>query len=377
MFIHGVTPATTQTCRGSAVIQLVTAVLLTWGAVAPGWTADTSNATPATAATVVQVLPLQAVQQFPERTAPAQVVARNESRLSAEVGGTLVEWRADVGARVAAGDVLARIDATDLQLSLDRARAARDAAQARLALGEAQLRRARELVGQGFFSQEALAQRETEVALQRADLASAEAQRRSAERQLAKAVIRAPFAGTVMQRLAQRGEVVAAGAPLFVLAQTGGAEVQATVSPSDLPDLRTSRALQFEPSVGAPVPARLLRVVEAVSPGSRLQTVRLGLPDGRSVAPGTEGVLRWRAAQPHVPTTVVVRRGAALGVFVADGEDPTLRARFVPLPQAQEGRVAAVDLPPTARIVVNGQAALRDGQPIRVEDAARVAPTTR
>jgi hypothetical protein len=54
----------------------------------------------------------------------------------------------------------------------------------------------------------------------------------------------------------------------------------------------------------------------------------------------------------------VVRRDRRLGVFVAEGG----RARFHPLAGAQEGRPAAADLAPDARIVVAGQLALRDGQ---------------
>ena len=68
----------------------------------------------------------------------------------------------------------ARLDDTDLALAAERARAALQAAQARLALAEAQTRRARELQAQGFFSPEALAARETELALQRADVAQRE-----------------------------------------------------------------------------------------------------------------------------------------------------------------------------------------------------------
>lgn len=323
-----------------------------------------ATTTPPAQAQPVRVQPFDQIALHPERQASAQLVARNEARIAAEVGGVLAQWSADVGSAVRAGQTLARLDTTDLELARQRALAARDAAQARLALAEAQLRRARELQAQGFLSPEALSLRETEVALQRADLTNAQAALASAQRQLDKAVIRAPFAGTVTQRLAQQGETVAPGAVLFVLAQTDGVELQAAVAAAEVAELRAGRALRFESDDGHVRAARLLRVVPTVAPATRLQTVRLTL-QGAALPPGTAGLLRWQAPQPHVPAALLVRRGPQLGVFVVEGEGSSLRARFVALPGAQEGRpVPATSLSAQTRVVVQGQQALRDGQPL-------------
>ena len=336
---------------------------------AAAWLPNLTQAQPATpTAAANDPLPLRtarldSVWLQPARSAPAVVLARNESRLAAEVSGTLLEWRADVGASVRAGEVLARIDPRDLALAEQRAAAARDAAAARLKLGQAQLQRARELVAQGFFSAEALAQRETEVILQQADLASAQAQWQTARRQLDKATLRAPFHGSVVQRLAQQGEAVAPGTPLYVLAQRDGAEIQATVDPTQVAGLRQARNPVFEPQTGgAALPVRLLRVSPTLQSGSRSQTVRLAPATTAQAIPasGSAGVLHWQDPQPHVPATLVVRRGGQLGLFVADGG----QARFVALPEAQEGRPATVTLSGDTLVVVQGQARLQDGQPL-------------
>lgn len=330
-----------------------------------GWFAPLGHAqesvAPAKAATPakVQTSRLDAVWVKPARTAPAQVVARNESRLAAEVSGPLLRWTADVGATVKAGEVLAQIDPTDLDLALQRAQATRDAAQARLTLAQSQLQRARELVAQGFFSQEALAQRQTEVALLQAERDSAQAQWQTTRRQRDKATVRAPFAGAVVQRLAQTGEMVAPGTVLFVLAQTGQAEVSAQVTPAELTGLRATPQAQFEPDDGSTaLPVRLLRATPTLQGTSRTQTARLGFASPQSAPAGSSGVLRWTDPSPHVPVGLMVRRGAALGIFVQDAG----RARFVPLPGTQEGRAAPVTLPGDTVVVVQGQASLRDGQ---------------
>ncbi|TSE36146.1 efflux RND transporter periplasmic adaptor subunit [Tepidimonas charontis] len=328
------------------------------------------NAAPTVAPALVSTAAWSSVRQYPLRSAPAQLLPRNEARISAEVSGRIERWFADVGQRVAAGAALAQLDATDLALARERARTAWEAAQARLALAESQLRRARELQAQGFLSPEALHQRETEVALQRAEVANTHAQWRSAEHQLSKTVIRAPFAGTVMQRLAQQGEVVATGTPLFVLAELRAPEVQAQLSPADARDLRNARDAELVTRDGQTVPLRWLRATGAVASGTRLQTVRLAVLGATELLPGSDGELRWRSAQPHVPPALLVRRGDTLGLFVVDDGAQPPRARWVPLPAAQEGRAAPVDLPADARIIVRGQQAVQAGQPVRVLDAA-------
>lgn len=332
---------------------------------APGVASAQSSAPPAagTASVAIHTAPLSTVWVQPERSAAAQVLARNEARLAAEVPGTVLRWYADVGQTVRAGQVLAQIDPTDLDLALRRAEAARDAAQARLNLAQSQLKRAQELVAQGFFSQEALSQRETEVALLSAERSSAQAQWQTAQRQRAKTTLRAPFAGTVTQRLAQTGEMLAPGSVLFVVTQTAQAEVSAQLPPAEVAGLRASPSVHFEADSGLrqPVAVRWLRTSAALQGGSRTQTVRLGFVQADATPPpGSSGVLRWRDPTPHLPPSLVVRRGEQLGVFVREGN----QARFVPLPGAQEGRAAATTLNASTPIVVRGQASLRDGQPL-------------
>lgn len=307
----------------------------------------------------VQTARLDSVWVQPERTAAAQVMPRNESRLAAEVSGRIERWSADVGANVKRGDALVTIDPTDYQLAVERARAQQQAAQARLELSRTQLKRAQDLVNQGFFSQEALTQRETEVALYQAELTSATSQLRTAQRQLDKTTLRAPFAGTVLQRQAQVGETVAVGGLLYVLAETGPVEIQASVAPADVAGLRRASRVEFVPQLGGvPQAVKLARLTATLQATSRSQTARF-TPTGTADWPaGSTGTVRWQDPTPHIPATLVVRRGGSLGVFVQEGAV----ARFVPLPDAQEGRAVPTQLKPDTRIVVQGQAALTDGQ---------------
>ncbi len=302
------------------------------------------------------VQPLAAVAQYPERDASAQVVSLNESRIAAEIAGRIESVSAEVGQRIGRGAVLARIDCRDHELAQRRAAAAFDAARSRLALAEQQLARARELRAQGFFSEEALAARATEAQVLRADAAQAEAQRDTAARSVGKCMVRAPFAAIVRERLGRAGELAAPGTPLAVLVDLERIEVSAQVQAKDAPGLQQASTVRFS-GAGDDRPLALVRVSPAIDPQTRSVEARLRFTSD-AAPPGAAGRVAWRDPAPHVPPALVVRRGGALGVFLDVGGV----ARFHALPDAQEGRPARVALAPDARIVVQGQLALEDGQ---------------
>lgn len=324
------------------------------------------------ARTLVEASKLDQVWLLPRREAPANVVARNESRLSAEVSGTLQRWGADVGASVKRGELLAQIDPRDYELAVQRAQANLNASQSRLKLAQAQLQRSRDLVAQGFFSQEALGQRETEVALMQTEVNIARAQLATEQRQLGKTRLVAPFSGTVRERMAQTGEAVAPGTVLYVLVESGHNEVNATLSPSDVAGLRSATDLQLHTRDGQ-FAVQLLRIADTVTAPARTRAARLAFAEPTNTpAAGASGTLRWQERQPHLPPSVMVRRDGALGVFVVQGDGAQATARFVPLPGAQESRAtpAPASLKGTDRVVVRGQEALQNGQAIELRTAA-------
>jgi RND family efflux transporter MFP subunit len=361
---------------GSAPLR---AVAQGGGNAAPAASADASASATAPVAVPVQAHRLADAAMRPQRDAPAVVLARNEAKVAAEVAGRVLRWRRDVGETVVRGELLAEIDGTDYRLARERARAALAAAQARQQLATTQLQRARDLVAQGFQSQEVVNQRETEVQALAAEIASARSQLATAEQQLARTRVVAPFAASVKQRIAQAGEYVAPGTPLYLLVELGGAEVSAAVPPADVASLRSAKSWSFE-GAGFAVALQLARVAPTVSAPARTVEARLTLAGAADAAvPGSEGRLVWRDERPHAPPEWVVRRTvdgrSQLGVFVVEAQ----RARFVPLPGAQEGRAAALSLPPETLIVTQGQAALSPGQAISVgagSPAASAAPGT-
>ncbi|HEU0061755.1 MAG TPA: efflux RND transporter periplasmic adaptor subunit [Hyphomicrobiaceae bacterium] len=155
-------------------------------------------------------------------TASGYVVARRKATVAAEVTGKVVELLVEEGMVVAAGQVVARLDSllaeTDLTLAQSRAAAAEAAVAAvaaDLADAERILNRTRSLSQKSIASEADLTKAEARVGILRAQLSQAQAQMQTArldvERNatvLDKHKIRAPFAGIVVERSAQPGEMI-------------------------------------------------------------------------------------------------------------------------------------------------------------------------
>jgi HlyD family secretion protein len=154
--------------------------------------------------------------------ASGYVVARRKATIASEVTGKVVELLVDEGMVVVAGQVLARLDdvLADKDYALAQARVeASDGAVAAIAadLADAEriLNRTQTLSGKNYATEADLTKSQARAGVLRAQLRQAEAQLAAARLEaqrfgevLGKHRIRAPFAGVVVERSAQPGEMI-------------------------------------------------------------------------------------------------------------------------------------------------------------------------
>lgn len=299
------------------------------------------------------------VATYPERSAPAAVIGKNEARISAEVAARILAMPVDVGERVKRGALVAQLAPRDAELALERAEAARAQSAARHEQALAQAGRARSLRAQNFYSAEALTLRETELAAAAADLRAAVAQRDTARHALEKHSLRAPFDAIVRARSGQVGELAAPGTVLLTLVDSRTLQAAAQLQPQDAASLQAAASAEFE-AAGQRYALQLLRISPALNRESRSSEARLDFIAAPPAA-GLAGRLLWRETQAYLPAELLVRRNGRYGVFVAaEG-----RAHFHALAAAQEGRPALIDLPLETSIVTQGRHALQDGMAIQ------------
>ncbi len=296
------------------------------------------------------------------RSAPAEVVSRNESRLSAEITARVARIHAQVGEVVARDALLIELDCRDYRLRLRQAEAETTTARARQSLADQQLRRAQALAQEQHVSAELLDQRQSELTAGKSTTAARRVEVEAARLNVERCTIKSPFRAVVKAREAGLGELARPGTPLITLQDLEQPEVTADIVPAESGELAAARELELE-YLGNKYPLRLLRVAPAVDTTTRTQEARLGFSAGGAPV-GASGRLRWTAPRPGVPASLVVRRGERLGVFlVSDG-----RAAFRHLPDALEGRPAAVELAPDSLLITEGRHAVNDGDPLELAE---------
>lgn len=182
-------------------------------------------------------------------TLSGTLTASRIAQLRPQVGGALLSLLVREGQTVRAGELLAVIDTTALA---DQARAARS--QLRSAEAVARTAERNRERSEALFAIGAIAERDAELSRDQAlaataNLEDARSRLTSAEKQLAMAYVRAPFAGVVSEVPVSVGDVVQAGpgasGVIATVVDAGVLELEATVSASHLVAVRRGATVEF------------------------------------------------------------------------------------------------------------------------------------
>ena len=296
-----------------------------------------------------------------ERKAPAEVRALNDSMMAAEVSAVVLSVHADVGQAVAKGDLLLELNPIDYQLNLKQAEANLASSRARMSQAKAKLNRARTLGNNQYISADELLERETDVMVFEAQIQANEVAVSIARRNLDKCSLKAPFDGVIGQRMAQVGNFVRNGDPLIAVTQVDQFELHAEIPDGQADEILNTDMIHFV-SRGQRWPVALLRLSPVIDSQGRTRQARFSFPDD-APAVGRSGEVVWQVGAGMLPSNLISRRNGVLGVFLLDAG----KARFEPLPGAQEGRPARVSLPASSRVITLGRERLQDGAAVSVQ----------
>jgi RND family efflux transporter MFP subunit len=194
----------------------------------------TSHAQDKAPPAIVEVSPATTARLAPTRWVPGSVVSRDDAKIASAEAGRL-EYVAEVGTRVKAGERIAKLDDQTLRLRREEIQSDVRRAEAQRSLSDTQLQRLAKLETSNSIAKtqmdEARATLETNAQM----LAHARAQLHQIEHDIDQADVHAPFAGIVTERFAQRGEYLQVGASIVHLVDTGNIEarVQAPLAMAD------------------------------------------------------------------------------------------------------------------------------------------------
>ena len=326
------------------------------------------------------------------RESTGEIRAARRSVLAAEEEGLVADVLVREGDRVEAGQVVARLDATRAGLELRRSEAVLLASRASVAEREALVDNARrdlERVQQTF---DRGGGNEREIDTARTELSAAEARLEAARADvvlnevlvdLAKTrvddmIVRAPFTGRVVRRVAESGQWLGAGDSVAEIVSLG--EVEAWIDvPERLVDRLTregGRVRVRVPATGDEVDAKRFTIVPDADPRSRLFPVRIVLENAEErFRPGMSVLGLTPTGVTEAMLTVhkdaMLRDDAGEFVYFAtpsgDGGFQAVPARVTRLFASGE-RVAirAGALPPGAMVVVEGNERMFPMQPLNI-----------
>ncbi len=307
----------------------------------------------------VRTVRLGDVLAIPEFSAPATVVARNAPSPAAEIAARIEDILVKVGDRVTADDLLVRLDCRRYESLLAARQAAVDRARAQQAFAEQQLERARNLQRKKSISEELLDQRRTDLATAEADLLASEQEVRLAEIDVGHCDVRAPVDAVVTERATSVGSYANVGTVLLNLLEAEGQEVSVALRHDQADGLQAAETVVFS-SDETDYPVMLRTLLPRVDPVARTREARLVFTGEAAVA-GTPGRVVWYGERSMLPPDYLVRRGGRLGVFVLDAD----RARFIDIPDAQDGRPAVLQLAPETLVISEGRQRLVDNDLVK------------
>jgi len=318
----------------------------------------------------VPIVTVQKVVQGPVHFvvhAQGSVAPRRQSALVPQVSGEVV-WTSPAlmpGGFFEAGDVLLRIDRADYAAALESVRAAvaRTTSEERRAGKERD--RQRRLRSQSAASAARVDDAENGYAVARAALREARARLTTAERDLARTEVRAPYAGRVRSESVGVGEYVNRGSPVGELYAVDWAEVRLPVPDRELRYVNVP--LRYRPAAHGPA--------DAEAPEARSARARQEPSDG---GPGVAVTLRAEfAGTQHSWSGRIVRTEGEIDpksrmvTLVARVEDPYGRSHEHSGPPLAVGLFVEAEIQgrEVQNAIVLPRMALREGDQVLIVDA--------
>jgi RND family efflux transporter MFP subunit len=210
----------------------------------------------------------------------------DQARISSEVAGIVRDVRVQLGTEVRAGDVIARLEPRELQLALDRAESALRQVEAQLGIDHRQasqapaddqiasvrqatanrddarngFERAQLLSGRGLLTQADRDTAETRLKIAEANYqatldtvhslkASLQDRRASyelAQKKVADAVIKAPVAGSISERLIQPGEFIRENTPVATIVQMNPLKLKTAIQEKHASLITPGQTVEFD-----------------------------------------------------------------------------------------------------------------------------------
>jgi RND family efflux transporter MFP subunit len=355
----------------------VTAIGLGSAAVVSLGSAQAAKEDPRREAQLIEIAVVKPAMTF-ERAFTGIVSAHVQSNLGFRLPGKVIERLVDVGERVEAGQPLMRIDQKDLALALTAKENAVAAARALAVQAIADEARYSKLLADGWVARQRYDQAKAALDSANAQLAAAEAQAEVARNEAGYSLLIADADGTVVETLAEPGQVVAAGQIVVKLAHAGPREATVNLPETVRPAIGSPAEATVYGGTSARSPARLRQLSDSADPSSRTYEARYVLDGDAARASLGATVTVWVSASgapqaPEIPLGALLDDGKASGVWIVDPGTSTVSFRPVHVHRLAQETALVTGVSSGEHVVALGAHLLHPGAHVRVSDTKTAA----
>jgi len=260
-------------------------------------------------------------------TWPGTVRSKSVAMIAPKMTARILAINVRAGDKVNQGDVLVRLDQRDIQAQINAAKAAVASASAEANRASADAARIKSL-----YQKEAATRANYDASVAQEKAAQAAVRQASSgvneiKARLDDAVLRAPFAGVVVKRLQEPGDMGLPGVPALSLQQPQGLRLEAQVPGFCAGRLSLGMAVTVRIAEQT-VNGTVAEIVPEMDAETRSQLVKIALPEISGLHPGQFGWLEQACGQHTallVPASAVLQIGQLEAVKLANEGAVTLR----------------------------------------------------
>lgn len=309
----------------------------------------------------VSVKTVESLRFYHVQSAPAIVKPLNHAKVPARTSGIVETLYFRVGDTVKKGQVIVSLDCRDTQLTFAQLKAQTQQLQQELSFARRDLKRATKLEDSNALTKAELDRKKTNVATTKAQTAALKAQLEQQNLNVERCQVKAPFSGTLTDRLVNLGEQVNVGQTMVELLQNQRLEVSAKIALSDRTAFDNAADYWFEVNQEK-YPLALRTVVPMVSNNSRSIESRFEFKQQVAYS-GVTGRVKWRTREAYLPGYLLQKRNGHYGFFVVEQN----RAKFIKVDNAREGSPMKLPDDNNYQVIIDGRYGLTDNKPLELK----------
>jgi RND family efflux transporter MFP subunit len=329
--------------------------------------ATQSNNTPTKNSQKVTVAQAQSLLFYPENKATALVQAINHAKVPAQIAAQVLNINVQLGSIVKKGQILVSLDCQDKNIYLAKQASQLAMNKAQLRLAKRNFERAVQLKKNRHIGEAELDESEVQVTIVQERVAQTIEEQKAANLAVQRCQVLSPFDGIVTARMISEGDYVNTGDALVKVLEQHNIEIEAQIPLEHMKHLRQASTHYFINNEKKH-PITIKHMVNFVNQNSHSQVVTFTINDNSNgdILAGMNGVVGWQSKRGYLPAHLLTQRHGHYGVFVIENRTESTEhlAKFITLPNAQEGRPFELAIADTQLIIVDGRHRVSNGMTV-------------